>query len=130
MLKTAIRLRATQNLVGSPHPISNIRPVQYTQRTPFTEQQKEADQFNHAFWHENNRALNAAKVAFEDEWKAKHPNGTETAFEDALGEFHKRFLDQAEEKYLEYNREWWRRNVAITLAGFRQFFNRKQSGSN
>ncbi|KAI8051392.1 uncharacterized protein B0P05DRAFT_562562 [Gilbertella persicaria] len=109
-------------MIGTPDPISNLRPVKYYIPTDETEQEKEwrescqkVDAFNEEFWHKNNTLFTQAKADYEAELKAK---GQEITAE-AMSVFYKDFLDKAYDRQMEYNRAWWRMNIAQLYPGFK-----------
>jgi len=127
------------NLVGSPDPISHIRPVLYTKSTPvqpdgvrhpyllneFTEgetdgevqwalYQQQLDKFNHDYWFDSNTRFESAKQSV---LSSLPDSVTGLQREQALSEFYKKWMVQESERQNEYSSEWRRRNTeSISLA--------------
>lgn len=112
-------------MIGTPDPISNLRPVKYYIPPNETAEEKEwrescikVDAFNEKFWHDNNTMFAQAKADYEDSLKAK---GEEVTAE-AMSVFYKDFLNKAYDRQMEYNRAWWKMNIAQLYPGFKAAF--------
>ncbi|GAA5801186.1 hypothetical protein HPULCUR_006629 [Helicostylum pulchrum] len=110
------------DMIGTPDPISNLRPVKYYIPSNETREEKEwrescikVDQFNEEFWHHNNTLFVNAKAEYEAQLKEK---GEEVTAE-AMSVFYKDFLNKAYDRQMEYNRTWWKMNVAQLYPGFK-----------
>ncbi|KAG0183389.1 hypothetical protein DFQ28_008878 [Apophysomyces sp. BC1034] len=108
------------DMIGTPDPISNLRPVKYYVAPNETEDEKEwrlaqqeVDEFNQSFWTANNALFNQAKIDYEHELQQR---GEEVTPE-ALSVFYKDFLDKAYDRQMEYNRQWWKMNIALLKPG-------------
>ncbi|CEP16453.1 hypothetical protein [Parasitella parasitica] len=92
------------DMIGTPDPISNLRPVKYYISPHETAEEREwrescqrVDAFNQSFWQNNNMLFMKAKAEFEDQY----------------------FLNKAYDRQMEYNRAWWKMNVAQLYPGFK-----------
>lgn len=63
-------------MIGTPDPISNLRPVKYYTPPNETAEEKEwrescikVDAFNEDFWHKNNTLFAQAKADYEEQCK-------------------------------------------------------------
>ncbi|GJJ72184.1 apoptogenic protein 1 [Entomortierella parvispora] len=107
-------------LVGTPHPVSNLRPVLYPvpkneseDDRIFRERRERVDAFNQNFWVNNNTMFNKAKAEYEAKIRAQNGNVAVTTEE--LSVFYKDFLDKAYERQMNYNRQWWVENIGLLL---------------
>ncbi|XP_017262967.1 cytochrome c oxidase assembly factor 8 [Kryptolebias marmoratus] len=120
---------ATHDWIGPPNPLSNLRPIVYRVSEDESDLERrlrrlrqDTEDWNHDFWTEQNISFSKEKEAFiVSQLKAK---GLTLRDEDgrrrALGSedmalFYKSFLDKNRSRHLNYNREWYRRNLSITL---------------
>ncbi len=79
--------------------------------------QTEANAFHERFWAANNADFKAAKRAFVAAARARHALAADTPVPDAeLAAFYKDYLNDRRAAHRAYNREWWRRNLALTVA--------------
>jgi hypothetical protein len=67
------------DMIGTPDPISNLRPVKYyipsnetTEEREWRESCQRVDAFNEDFWQKNNTLFMNAKAEFEDQCKLKN----------------------------------------------------------
>ncbi|KAG0042946.1 hypothetical protein BGZ83_012004 [Gryganskiella cystojenkinii] len=107
-------------LVGTPHPVSNLRPVLYpipenesTEDRIFRERRERVDAFNQHFWVNNNIMFNKAKAEYEEKVRAQ--NGGVAVTTEELSVFYKDFLDKAYDRQMNYNRQWWVENIGLLL---------------
>ncbi|KAF9426182.1 hypothetical protein BGZ94_006850 [Podila epigama] len=105
-------------LVGNPHPISNLRPVKYpipknesAQDRALREQRESVDAYNQNFWVTNNNMFIKAKAEYEAKIRAQNGNVPVTTEE--LSIFYKDFLDKAYVRQMNYNRQWWIKNIGL-----------------
>ncbi|KAF9159484.1 hypothetical protein DFQ26_006484 [Actinomortierella ambigua] len=120
-------------LVGTAHPVSNLRPVLY----PIPDHESEADRqlrerrervdaFNQDFWARNNALFIQAKADYEAMVVEK--NGGSPVTSEQLSVFYKDFLDKAYDRQMAYNRQWWIENMGLlwpsAKAVFRKWTNR------
>ncbi|KAL1933759.1 hypothetical protein VTP01DRAFT_7849 [Rhizomucor pusillus] len=110
------------DMIGTPDPISNLRPVRYYIPPDETEAEKEwrlmqqrVDEFNQDFWTRNNSMFLQAKAEYEEQLKQRGKQVTP----EALSIFYKDFLDAAYERHMEYNRQWWKLNIGMLYPGFK-----------
>ncbi|KAF9913931.1 Apoptogenic protein 1, mitochondrial, partial [Lobosporangium transversale] len=66
-------LHTDKYLVGTPHPVSNLRPIKYPvpenesqEDRAFRERCERVDAFNQNFWVNNNAMFNKAKANYEE----------------------------------------------------------------
>ncbi|KAF7649393.1 hypothetical protein LDENG_00141800 [Lucifuga dentata] len=120
---------STHDWIGPPNPLSNLRPIVY--RIPENETElerrlrhlrQETEDWNHEFWAEQNITFSKEKEAFiisqlkakglslhDEEGRRRSLNSEEMAV------FYKSFLDVNKIRHTNYNKEWYRRNLTITL---------------
>ncbi|KAL0075167.1 hypothetical protein J3Q64DRAFT_1824565 [Phycomyces blakesleeanus] len=110
------------DMIGTPDPVSNLRPVKYYIPQNESEQDKEwrliqqsADEFNQNFWTTNNAMFVHAKAEYESQLNAR---GKEVTPEE-LSIFYKDFLNKAYQRQMEYNRQWWKINIGLIYPGFK-----------
>ncbi|OZJ04096.1 hypothetical protein BZG36_02852 [Bifiguratus adelaidae] len=120
------------DLIGTPDPVSNLRPVKYYIDADESAEEKEwrllqqsVDRFNQDFWAENNRLFQQAKHDYEDNLRAQGQAITP----EALSIFYNDFLAKSRERHMQYNLEWMKLNFRMLYPGFkacvRQFRKRK-----
>ncbi|CAM0135815.1 hypothetical protein VKS41_001749 [Umbelopsis sp. WA50703] len=108
------------DMIGTPDPVSNLRPVRYFVSVDETPEDKEwrlhrqrVDDFNESFWSANNALFVNAQADFEDEVRARGEKVTA----EALSVFYKDFLDKAYERQMAYNKQWWKENIGMLYPG-------------
>ncbi|KAF9971450.1 Apoptogenic protein 1, mitochondrial, partial [Actinomortierella ambigua] len=120
-------------LVGTAHPISNLRPVLYPIPAnesdvdrQLRERRERVDAFNQDFWARNNAMFNQAKADYEAMVLEK--NGGSPVTTEQMSVFYKDFLDKAYGRQMAYNRQWWIENMGLlwpsAKAVFRKWTNR------
>ncbi|KAI8997792.1 hypothetical protein BDB01DRAFT_772441 [Pilobolus umbonatus] len=109
-------------MIGTPNPISNLRPVKYyippnetLEEREWRESCQRIDAFNEEFWHNNNTLFIKAKAEYQEQLQAK---GEEITAE-AMSVFYKDFLNKAYNRQMEYNRTWWKMNIAQLYPGIK-----------
>ncbi|KAF7727352.1 hypothetical protein EC973_007661 [Apophysomyces ossiformis] len=112
-------------MIGTPDPVSNLRPVKYYVPPNETAEEREwrltqtkVDEFNQSFWSANNALFTQAKAEYERELQLR---GEEVTAE-AMSVFYKDFLDKAYGRQMEYNRQWWKMNIAMLKPGCKAAF--------
>ncbi|CEI89680.1 hypothetical protein RMCBS344292_04029 [Rhizopus microsporus] len=110
------------DMIGTPDPISNLRPVKYYIPPDETKEEREwrescqrVDEFNQSFWYKNNLMFAEAKAEYEEQLRK---SGQEVTAE-AMSVFYKDFLNKAYDRQMEYNRNWWRMNIAQLYPGLK-----------
>ncbi|KAI9276449.1 hypothetical protein BY458DRAFT_121609 [Sporodiniella umbellata] len=110
------------DMIGTPDPISNLRPVKYYVSPNETKEEREwrescqrIDEFNHKFWYENNLMFVKAKSEYEEQLK----NSGQEVTPEAMSLFYKDFLNKAYDRQMKYNRTWWRMNIAQLYPGLK-----------
>ncbi|KAF9585691.1 hypothetical protein BGW38_001208 [Lunasporangiospora selenospora] len=127
-------LNTDKFLVGTPHAVSNLRPVKYPipvneslEDKLFRERCERVDAFNQNFWASNNALFNKAKADYEQKISAQ--NGGQPVTTEELSLFYKDFLDKAYERQMSYNRQWWIENMGLLLPAAKAAFRRWTSRS-
>ncbi|XP_076463776.1 COA8 family protein CBG23705, mitochondrial-like [Babylonia areolata] len=107
----------TNNWIGPPDPVSNIRPVRFQVHADETEverqfrqHQKETIEWNHTFWKKHNAKFFKEKEDFVE--KIKQTEGKKATSEE-LSQFYKTFLNENRVGHLKYNRDWYRKNISL-----------------
>ncbi|KAL0969020.1 hypothetical protein UPYG_G00221650 [Umbra pygmaea] len=115
--------------IGPPNRLSNLRPIIYHVPENETELEKklrilrqETENWNHAFWTNQNVTFNNEKNYFilsqlkEKGITERDEKGRKrTLNSEEMAVFYKHFLDENCSRHANYNKEWYRRNFAITL---------------
>ncbi|XP_051942122.1 cytochrome c oxidase assembly factor 8 [Hippocampus zosterae] len=120
---------ATHDWIGPPNPLSNMRPIVY--RVPPNESELErrlrnmrqdTEDWNHQFWSQQNLTFGKEKDAFiVSQLKAKglterdQQGRRRTLTSEEMSVFYKDFLDKNRQRHVNYNKEWYRRNLSITF---------------
>lgn len=116
--------------VGPPDKVSNIRPYKFHQpqdetetERKYREQRTEALEFNHDFWYKHNKSFFTQKEEFvKARLAAKrvmagggedHQVTQESLTPEEMSEFYKKFLDENYKQHLQYNKDWYRKNVSL-----------------
>ncbi|XP_066931026.1 COA8 family protein CBG23705, mitochondrial-like [Clytia hemisphaerica] len=102
--------------VSKPNPDSNIRQVVYSKAANSDEEilntkRTMTNHWNDEFWKVHNQNFFQAKKEFIETANAASGTGQEVA--DKLSIFYKEFLEKNHDVYMEYNREWYRRNFSL-----------------
>ncbi|KAI9311643.1 hypothetical protein BX666DRAFT_1994098 [Dichotomocladium elegans] len=110
------------DMIGTPDPVSNLRPVRYYIPPNETKEEREwrllrqkVDDFNQNFWTANNTLFVNAKAEYEAELRRKGHDVTP----EAMSVFYKDFLNKAYERQMEYNRNWWKLSVSMLYPGMK-----------
>ncbi|KAF9246182.1 hypothetical protein BU15DRAFT_84979 [Melanogaster broomeanus] len=132
----------SRHLVGPNDPISNLRPIIYTDiPTPkayaihdntlelqFKLAREQLDAFNHNYWTDSNLRFEAAKTSV----LASLPDSASSEMqENALSEFYKEWVVQERTRQDEYSSEWRKRNWETIILAARveyQRFKRRMWG--
>ncbi|XP_025103692.1 APOPT family protein Y39B6A.34, mitochondrial-like [Pomacea canaliculata] len=104
--------------IGPPDPISNIRPVKFgehpeetdTERS-FRQQWVTTIQWNQEFWYKHNTKFFKEKDDFVK--NIEQNKGESSISLEDLSKFYKTFLDENRKTHLNYNREWYKRNISL-----------------
>ncbi|KAG2184500.1 hypothetical protein INT43_000409 [Umbelopsis isabellina] len=120
------------DMIGTPDPVSNLRPVRYFIPLDESPEDKEwrlhrqrVDDFNESFWSANNALFINAQADFEDQSRIFYSIGSpppvrargEKVTAEALSVFYKDFLDKAYERQMAYNKQWWKENIGMLYPG-------------
>lgn len=109
---------STNNLIGPPDPVSNIRPVKFqvhphetsAERT-FRQKQAETIQWNQDFWQTHNTKFFQMKDDFVN--KLKETKGVKTVSPEELSQFYRSFLNEHRKVHFQYNKEWYKKNISL-----------------
>ncbi|XP_015205985.1 cytochrome c oxidase assembly factor 8 [Lepisosteus oculatus] len=115
--------------IGPPDGLSNLRPIRFhiPEKESPTEARlrrlrQETEDWNQQFWANQNLSFSREKEQFVlSTLKAKglglrDEDGRRRILSaDEMAVFYKDFLDKNRQKHSSYNREWYRRNLAITF---------------
>ncbi|KAI1285008.1 hypothetical protein HDE_12345 [Halotydeus destructor] len=123
----------TKQLVSTAHPVSNLRLIKEVPADDETLAERnyrikrtELQDWNQSYWKEHNRAFFSEK---EEYIKSQLLKLKENASEDArhtvtydeLAHFYKRFLDDNNEKHVNYSREWYKRHILLLGPALRAY---------
>lgn len=115
--------------IGPPDRHSNLRPVHFyipENESPLErrlrELRQETQEWNQRFWAAQNLAFAKEKEEFiHSRLRAKGlgprtgPGQKATLSAEEMADFYKGFLSKNFQKHVRYNRDWYRRNLAITF---------------
>ncbi|KAI9282887.1 hypothetical protein BC943DRAFT_354027 [Umbelopsis sp. AD052] len=132
-LNDVLYQKVAADMIGTPDPISNLRPVKYyvaanetPEETEWRLHRQRVDQFNEDFWSSNNALFVNAKAEYEESIRARGEKVTA----EALSVFYKDFLDKAYDRQMAYNKQWWKENIGLLYPGakaaFRQLMQKKK----
>ncbi|KAK7490173.1 hypothetical protein BaRGS_00018518 [Batillaria attramentaria] len=108
----------TNNWIGPPDPVSNIRPIKFQVHREethaermFRQKQAETIQWNQDFWHKHNSKFFKEKEEFVN--NLKEIKGVKTVSPEELSQFYRSFLNENRKAHLQYNKEWYKRNISL-----------------
>ncbi|XP_007942809.1 cytochrome c oxidase assembly factor 8 [Orycteropus afer afer] len=115
--------------IGPPDKYSNLRPVHFyipedesPSERKLRELRQETQEWNQRFWAKQNRTFHQEKEAFiHTRLTAKglglsaESGRKATLNAEEMADFYKEFLSKNFKKHMRYNRDWYRRNFAITF---------------
>uniref|UniRef100_A0A8C6RHJ8 Cytochrome c oxidase assembly factor 8 n=2 Tax=Nannospalax galili TaxID=1026970 RepID=A0A8C6RHJ8_NANGA len=115
--------------IGPPDKHSNLRPVHFyipENETPLEQKlrelRQETQEWNQRFWANQNLTFNKEKEEFiHSRLQAKglglqtKPGQKATVSAEEMADFYKEFLRKNFQKHMCYNRDWYKRNFAITF---------------
>ncbi|XP_071962440.1 COA8 family protein CBG23705, mitochondrial-like [Antedon mediterranea] len=122
--------------IGPINKLSNIRFIEYKRtenesnvERAYRNMKEDNLKWNHEFWEEQNKCFIKAKDQFTAQmFKLKgssvgmNEDGTKMVLStDEMAQFYRLFLEEQKERMTKYNKDWYRRNVATILPGFRVF---------
>ncbi|XP_022197634.1 COA8 family protein CBG23705, mitochondrial-like [Nilaparvata lugens] len=114
----------TNDLIGQPHPISNLRAVKFyipknenDVERQYRIQREEVQKWNEKFWIAHNTHFIAERKKFLATHKKDFDN--EPMSPDKLSVFYKRFLDEHWKIHLHYNYEWYKKNAGLVVLALR-----------
>ncbi|KAL8619605.1 hypothetical protein ACOMHN_019661 [Nucella lapillus] len=116
-IKAEPPVSGTNNWIGPPDPVSNIRPIRFQVHADetltednFRQRQKEMIEWNHVFWKKHNSKFFKEK---EDFVGAIKQSTGEKATPEELSQFYEKFLNDNKEAHLKYNRDWYKKNISL-----------------
>lgn len=124
----------TQDMIGPPHPVSNLRPVIWYRsptETPLQRKlrnlQQDTQQWNQQFWETHNtKFIQERKMYIQKHLPADGEKSNLTA--DEMSGFYKEFLDKNWQNHVTYNFQWYKRNFTIlflsTMVNVERLFQR------
>ncbi|XP_014664095.1 PREDICTED: APOPT family protein Y39B6A.34, mitochondrial-like [Priapulus caudatus] len=109
--------------IGPPHNVSHLRLVKFnapadesSREKAFRLKRQDTQEWCHRYWSAHNRNFALSKKAFLAE-KMENMSATaditEALSADEMAEFYKKYLDDNKEAHMQFNREWYRRQVAL-----------------
>ncbi|GLV34575.1 Gle1 RNA export mediator [Carabus blaptoides fortunei] len=109
----------TQDMIGPPHPVSNLRPVIWFRSPSETRLQRklrtlrqDTQHWNQQFWETHNtKFIQERKMYVQQHLVANGEKQNLTA--DEMSGFYKEFLDKNWHNHVTYNFHWYKRNFAI-----------------
>ncbi|KAI5646145.1 hypothetical protein NE865_01607 [Phthorimaea operculella] len=104
-------------MIGPPDPVSNLRRVIIKQPTDETELEKryrelrlEVQEWNQNFWTKHNSRFFQER---EEYLKKNLPEDRQNLTADEMSVFYKAFLDKNWKTHINYNIEWYKKNVTL-----------------
>ncbi|WKY10435.1 hypothetical protein Q1695_002641 [Nippostrongylus brasiliensis] len=114
-----VRMDRRYDWVGPPHPVSKIRPIKLRRVDNETELERqyriareELNRWSSSFWEKHNTLFDTKKAEFVEKRK-KELGRIEQVSANDLSRFYKEFLDSRHVSLMDYNKEWYRRNIAL-----------------
>uniref|UniRef100_A0A8D1NTQ7 Cytochrome c oxidase assembly factor 8 n=2 Tax=Sus scrofa TaxID=9823 RepID=A0A8D1NTQ7_PIG len=121
--------KSCHDWIGPPDKYSNLRPVHFyipENESPLEQKlrklRQETQEWNQQFWANQNLTFHKEKEEFiHSRLKAKglgltaEPGAKATLNAEEMAEFYKEFLSKNFQKHMYYNRDWYKRNFAITF---------------
>nr|CAD7425949.1 unnamed protein product [Timema monikensis] len=116
------------DMIGPPNPVSNLRPMVLhvaPDESPLEKEyrlaREEAAKWNELFWSKHNTSFFKERKAFmETRLPADlSPGETTTVSADEMSVFYKAFLDKNWKIHLDYNIEWYRKNISLVFLALR-----------
>ncbi|XP_026329866.1 APOPT family protein CG14806, mitochondrial [Hyposmocoma kahamanoa] len=109
--------KISTDMIGPPDPASNLRRIIFKQSVNETELEKkyremraEVQDWNQNFWTQHNSRFYQEREKY---LKKNLPEGKQSLTADEMSIFYKAFLDKNWKTHLQYNLEWYRKNVIL-----------------
>ncbi|KAJ3326113.1 hypothetical protein HDU76_013003 [Blyttiomyces sp. JEL0837] len=110
--------------VSSPHPVSQIRLVRFTNVPAdetttdrvFRTRRENTQLMHHEFWSKNNRDFQQAKTEFEE--NVLKTTGKAATSAD-LSVFYREYLESSRASHMAYNRKWWKENFSMLVPAYK-----------
>ncbi|XP_063228184.1 cytochrome c oxidase assembly factor 8 [Bacillus rossius redtenbacheri] len=112
------------DMIGPPNPVSNLRPVIFRIKPneskveeEFRLRRGEVQEWNERFWHGHNTSFFKEREAYIASHLPSDSPGKEkrTLSAKEMSVFYKQFLDKNWKVHLEYNIEWYRKNIGLVF---------------
>ncbi|XP_071080363.1 COA8 family protein CBG23705, mitochondrial-like [Haliotis cracherodii] len=117
----------TNDWVGPPDSVSNIRPVKYfippdetLLEKRYRERRQEVWKWNQEFWEEHNKLFVQKKKKYVQSTLADkrasykgEGDPPQTLSADEMSVFYKRFLNDNYKSHIWYNKEWYKKNISL-----------------
>ncbi|XP_041977010.1 COA8 family protein CG14806, mitochondrial [Aricia agestis] len=107
----------SSDMIGPPDPVSNLRRIVFkkpenetTLEKKYRELRIEVQEWNQNFWTQHNSRFFKER---EDYLKKNLPEGKTNLTADEMSVFYKAFLDKNWKAHLDYNKEWYKKNVTL-----------------
>ncbi|XP_029162778.1 APOPT family protein CG14806, mitochondrial [Nylanderia fulva] len=109
------------DLIGSPDPVSNLRPIIFARSAKETYFEKkyinlreETQRWHQEFWIKHNTSFIEERKQFQELLRAQ---GKKELTADDMSVFYKQFLDKNWQSHFNYNLAWYKRNIKILFYG-------------
>ncbi|CAI4222795.1 unnamed protein product [Auanema sp. JU1783] len=133
-----VRMDRRFDWVGPPDRTSKIRPIKLRRvdnetplETNYREAREELNKWNSEFWANHNTIFEKKKLEFVEKRKNEISKIEHVTAND-MSVFYKKFLDERHNALMEYNKQWYTRNLAliwpalkVNLVRFRRILLRK-----
>ncbi|XP_059159881.1 COA8 family protein CBG23705, mitochondrial-like [Physella acuta] len=110
----------TTDWIGPPDPISNIRPIRFyvhpnetLTEKKFRIRRAEVLEWNQQFWADHNSRFFKEKEEYVQSLKELSADSNKNVTQEELSPFYKAFLDKNRITHLNYNKEWYRKNITL-----------------
>ncbi|CAL1527130.1 unnamed protein product [Lymnaea stagnalis] len=110
----------TTDLIGPPDTVSNIRPVQFyvppnetTAEKMFRLRRAEVLEWNQSFWAHHNSKFFKEKDQYIQSHQSKDVDGKPSLSPEELSVFYRSFLNENRVAHLNYNKEWYKKNISM-----------------
>lgn len=119
----------THDMIGPPDPISNLRPVafhvprnEHEIEKEFRVRREEVQKWNKTFWTKHNKSFFKERkefIAANLPPNESSGTGKQTLTADEMSVFYKTFLDKNWKIHVQYNAEWYWKNIGLVIFALR-----------
>ncbi|CAG4906821.1 unnamed protein product [Colias eurytheme] len=109
--------KISTDMVGPPDPVSNLRRIVFKQpanegqlEKKYRELRAEVQDWNQEFWTQHNSRFFKER---ENYLKNNLPEGKSSLTADEMSVFYKAFLDKNWKTHINYNIEWYKKNITL-----------------